>query len=460
MKGKGEEMFEYFNFLESVYFYFVFIAFFVYHMILLLKKEFSLKEWLVMNLLAAITMVAPFIDRSMIPFADQLLNPVTMISFPTFYLYKMFRVNVRSSIILAVFGSFIFSFIEGICRLVTYILFGTHTWLGGWNISVLLVNVLLIYIFAGITALLLRKPCAKIFSKLNRNKQLEKLLSNFTILLFFVLLFFMNYIYIVGYVRQSPLVVVSFFIIVIAATTSFIIYTLYVEARQERLQKELEGNHLEYYTNELEQQQISIRKFRHDYQNIFLSIKSYIDDGDLQGLKKYYGDNITTASKAIVENDFTLDSLQKIKVREIKSILASKIIATQNLGGGAKVVVEVNEEIEKIPVESITLVRMLGIILDNAIEAISERDFEGDGLLYVGVFKWSSGITIIVENTCGQGVPPLEQLWKSGFTTKGKGHGLGLGNLLELANQSPNVTLGTSVEDGKFRQELLIENLE
>ena len=450
-------MFEYFNFLEAVYMYFVSIFFFVYHMILLQKKDFSVKEGLIVSLVALTIVPLPSIDRA-IPFANQLFSISGLILIFLFFLCKMFHLKIQTSIFMAVFGSFILGFIEAIAMFVTYVLFGYFTYRGGG--MPLFVNILIVYAFGGIIALLLRKPAGKVLEKTKGNKHLQKLLSNFAILLFFAMLFFINYIYIVGYARQSPVVVVSFFMIVAVATISLIIYTLYVDAKHERLQKELESNHLEYYTNELEQQQITIRKFRHDYQNIFLSIKSFIDDGDLQGLEKYYGENITTASKAIVENDFTLDSLQKIKVREIKSILASKIIAAQNLGEGTKVVVEVNEEIEEIPVESVTLVRMIGIILDNAIEAISEKEFQGEGSLYVGVFKWSSGITIIVENTCSQGVPPLEQLWKSGFSTKGKGHGLGLGNLLELANHSPNVTLGTSVEDGKFRQEILIENLE
>ena len=450
-------MFEYFNGLEAVYMYFVLIYFFVYHMLLLQKKDISVKEGLMVSIVTLTAVPLSSIDRA-IPFVNQFVSVTGLILLALFFLCKVFHLKLRTGIIMAIFGSFTLGFIETLAMLATYVLFGYITYRGGW--MPLIMSILFVCVFGTIIALLIRKPMVKVLVKINGNRHLRKMLSDFAILLYFAMLFFINYIYILGYVRQSPVVVITFFVLVIATTTSFIIYTLYVEARQERMQKELESNHLEYYTSELEQQQISIRKFRHDYQNIFLSIKSFIDDGDLQGLEKYYGENITTASKAIVENDFTLDSLQKIKVREIKSILASKVIAAQNLGRDVKVVVEVNEEIEEIPMESIALVRMLGIILDNAIEAISERDFEGEGSLYVGVFKWSSGITIIIENTCSPNVPPLDQLWKSGFSTKGQGHGLGLGNLLELANQSSNLTLGTSVEDGKFRQELLIEELE
>ena len=442
--------------LESVYLYLGAIFYFVYLMILFRKRNFGIKEWLMVNLTALVFVVLLLVDRA-IPFTNQFFYILGLVCSLLFFLCKIFHFKVRIGLIIAAFSSLIIAFIESIAMLATYVLTGYITYRGGWY--PLLLNITFFYVFGWVIALLFRKPFTKALDKINANKHLQKLLLKFVILLFLVLLFFMNYIYMLIYVRLSPLVIISFFVIVVATTACLIIYILYLEVKSEYLKQEQEANHLEYYTNELEQQQISLRKFRHDYQNIFLSIKSFIDDGDLAGLEKYYGENITFASKMIMENDFTLDSLHKIKVREIKSILASKVIAAQNLGRDTKVVVEVNEEIEEIPIESITLVRMLGIILDNAVEAISERDFQGDGSLYVGIFKWSSGITIIIENTCSPNVPPLEQIYKSEFSTKGKGHGLGLVNLLELANQLPNLTLGTIIEDDKFRQELLIENL-
>ena len=248
-------------------------------------------------------------------------------------------------------------------------------------------------------------------------------------------------------------------IFIIVSYIAIYIYIGFINIKAKQKQREADLKNLENYTNELEQQQAFVRKFRHDYLNILLSLESFIIEEDLAGLKKYYEESIARTSDLITKNNFTLDRLQKIKVREIKSILISKVMIVQNLDSNVKAVVEVNEEIEHIPVSSIALVRMLGIILDNAIEAIEELLLTGEaGELYLGVFKWEGGITFIIENSCNKLFIPLVELWKQGVSTKGKGRGLGLLNLAELAESFSNVSLGTTMENGKFRQELLIEH--
>jgi len=96
---------------------------------------------------------------------------------------------------------------------------------------------------------------------------------------------------------------------------------------------------------------------------------------------------------------------------------------------------------------------MLGIILDNAIEALSAL---GTGQLRVACLKMGGGVIFIVRNDCSPDMPKLHQLRQDGFSTKGKSRGQGLSILSELANACPNVTLDTSIADGKFVQKLII----
>jgi len=239
---------------------------------------------------------------------------------------------------------------------------------------------------------------------------------------------------------------------------AFISYRLYTKSAEARLkaklelqQKEAEQQGLERYMAELERQQSAIRKFKHDYQNILLSINVFLQEKDWDGLSQYYAAKIEVASQAIAKDDLVLESLHKIRVREIKSILVAKLMIAQTLG--ISVTFEADEEIDQIPVDSVALVRMLGILLDNAIEALAEV---GEGKLFVGCFKWDACISFIVQNTCAPNMPELHRLWKPGFSTKGEGRGLGLPNLLELADSQPNVTLETSIEAGDFVQRLAV----
>lgn len=251
--------------------------------------------------------------------------------------------------------------------------------------------------------------------------------------------------------------------VAVVVCTYLIIYimTRMIKASREQHRKEEEQRNLQNYIDEMEQQQIGIRKFRHDYQNILLSLDNYIEAGDLEGLQKYYSETIKGATEIIYRDDFALTNINKIKVREIKSILTSKIMMAQNLGINVKTTFEANEELTDFSVDSVALVRMLGILLDNAIEAIEELILSGEGGdLYVGIFKWKGGVTFIIENTCSSACPPLGKIWEMGYSTKSEGRGLGLANLSELVSAYPNITLGTVVKDGKFRQELLIEEVD
>ena len=224
------------------------------------------------------------------------------------------------------------------------------------------------------------------------------------------------------------------------------------EARYELLRKESEQENLHRYTQAVEQQYIAVRKLEHDYDNILLSLQGFIDENDFDGLKQYFFLKVAGTSSIVTKSHFALKNLEKIKVREIKSILAAKLMMAQGLGIDATF--EANEEIEDVYTHSLALVRMFGIILDNAIEAQAGLE---DKKIYVGSFKWEHGLYFIIQNTCPPNMPAFHNLWKTGFSSKGKNRGLGLTNLIEIVKELPNVSLETDIKDGNFVQKLVIE---
>ena len=216
-------------------------------------------------------------------------------------------------------------------------------------------------------------------------------------------------------------------------------------------QEKKEQYALQIYTEELEKQHASIRKFQHDYQNILLSMRGYFEEGDFPGLKEYFYSKIEAESEVITKNHFALRHLDKIKAREIKSLLATKLSLAQRIP--AEVSFEANETIDDFRIDSVKLVRMLGILLDNAIEALAEIE---NGNLFVGCFRWKAGIYFIIQNTSPPDMPPFHAIWEPGFSTKGKGRGQGLSNLLECVASLPAVMLQTNITDGNFVQKLTI----
>ena len=230
----------------------------------------------------------------------------------------------------------------------------------------------------------------------------------------------------------------------------FYAFVVYQNNRHQEKLKEERFQALNRYTQELEQHQTAMRKFKHDYQNILLSLDSFIKEKKWDDLENYYETKIKAASAVITSNEFALEALSRIKVNEIKSMFTAKLTIAQSMGIDATF--EAHEEIDSISVDSVSLVRMLGIILDNAIEALTEL---GYGTLRVAYFREGTDIVFIVQNTC---LPDLKlmELEQKGFSTKEKGRGQGLSNLHEIASSCPNVTRETGIKGDIFTQKLTI----
>ncbi|MCL2426593.1 MAG: GHKL domain-containing protein [Oscillospiraceae bacterium] len=204
--------------------------------------------------------------------------------------------------------------------------------------------------------------------------------------------------------------------------------------------------------DEIEQQQTATRKFKHDYQNILLSLEGFFESNDFPGAKDYYYSQIKATSEIITKDNFTLDRLIQIKIPEIKGLLIAKLMMAQS--NGINTSVEVEDIIDNISIDSVAIVRMLGIILDNAIEELRELD---SGKLAITCYKINTGVIFVVENTCRSDIQALHELEQYGFSTKGNGRGLGLNNLSELvAANASNVALQTSIVDGCFIQKIVV----
>jgi len=244
-----------------------------------------------------------------------------------------------------------------------------------------------------------------------------------------------------------------FAIILLVSGITIASYIQSIRRTYETEQQKLEFEMMRTYTNNLEQQYSEIRKFRHDYQNILTSLEGYILKKDYTNLENYFFENIKPTGKQIQQNNFVLKDLSKMKLEDIKSLIAAKASVAQEKN--IKVVIEVTEPIDFINISSVTLIRALGIILDNAIEATETIE---NKRLSIAFIKNKNSIHIVVENTCLDDLPKLHVLKKEGYSTKGPDRGLGLSNLQELINSSSNSTLITKIENTSFSQTITILN--
>ncbi|GEL92825.1 sensor histidine kinase [Enterococcus villorum] len=207
------------------------------------------------------------------------------------------------------------------------------------------------------------------------------------------------------------------------------------------------------YIRDLEKNYQDLREFKHDYQNLLFSMNSYLVEEDLEGLRQYYNQNILPTHQIMEQFPVNLSLLDQIKNPEIKSLLSLKLMMAQEKGLSIQLLVP--EEIRLKKKYTVNLVRMLGIILDNAIEGASITKKKKIELL---ILKKKHFIIIRVTNTTLNTLP-LNKLKQKGFSTKTgpKNEGLGLFILDELTKSNPYIFLETSIENQRFSQSLYIK---
>lgn len=188
-----------------------------------------------------------------------------------------------------------------------------------------------------------------------------------------------------------------------------------------------EAENLKDYTRSLEGMYGDLRKFRHDYINIISSIVGYIDDEDIEGLKDHVYTNLLPLEKNINRNNTKIYLLKNIKLPELKGLVSSKLIRAQELN--INVTVDIMEDIESINVNVVTICRLIGILLDNAIEECESIE---NSYVTFGIIKNEESIDFIVSNSCRVNIEPIYMLNTKGFSTKGSNRGLGLSILEEL----------------------------
>ena len=194
----------------------------------------------------------------------------------------------------------------------------------------------------------------------------------------------------------------------------------------------------------------SVRAFKHDFDNIVTTIGGYIRTNDMKGLKDYYlqleddcqrVNNLYLLNPEIINNDGIYNLLtKKYQEADCKDI---KVNMTFLL------------DLNNLHMKIYEFARILGILLDNAIEASSECkekiiniDFRND--------QKNSRQIITIENTYKDKNVDTEKIFEKGISSKEKHTGLGLWEVRNLIKKNNNINLFTSKTDKYFSQQLEI----
>lgn len=247
----------------------------------------------------------------------------------------------------------------------------------------------------------------------------------------------------------------SILIIIISAITIFMIYMgIKLDFKNKELDiKNIELINLQNYISVTETHYNEISKFKHDYINIISTLAGYIEEEDIYNLKIYFEDNIVPLFNNFENESLKLNILEKVNIIELKGLL--KIKLTQAISKNIKVSVEVIEKIDIINWNVVDLCRVVGILIDNGIEAAEDNH---RGFINIALFKKYNEIYIIIQNSFLEENISLQQIYKRGFSSKGSHRGLGLSIVKNILSKNRYVSIETTIDENIFTQILKICN--
>lgn len=202
------------------------------------------------------------------------------------------------------------------------------------------------------------------------------------------------------------------------------------------------------YITTLENLVDGLRTFKHDYSNTLATINGYIQLENWSALKKFFN-QIMDESKAIS----TLDKLNPnlIKNPTIFGLITAKYQVC--LKKNVKMNFEILGTLENLAINEFELSRILGIFLDNAIEAASGSKERKINFL---ISELKTKTTIELSNSYSAENLEISEIFEKGVSSKGKDRGLGLFKVKQILSKYPYISLQTISNNNQFLQKLVI----
>ena len=194
----------------------------------------------------------------------------------------------------------------------------------------------------------------------------------------------------------------------------------------------------------------SVRGFKHDFDNTVTTIGGYVRTNDMEGLRKYYLQLEDDCQKV---NTLYVLNPEIINNDGIYNLLTTKYHEAEEKD--IKVTITVLLDLGNLKMKIYDFARILGILLDNAIEASSESDEKLINITFRNDSKNSRQL-ITIENSYKDKNVDTEKIFEKGTSGKENHTGLGLWEVRKILKKTNNANLFTSKTDTLFSQQLEI----
>lgn len=393
---------------------------------------------------AAVSAVSvTFIDS--LPFSFlQLFKPILILFFYTLFTYLIFKTPIPRILIF----STIVIVLNGIANAITFALY--TLWDLPTDPTVILKNNLLFTVGMLITYLfyVILLTIGMFFIKENRIYTYFNNKTSIYVVFSTLLMFIINigvYIMLLRKYRLSIWYLV-FAVVVQVIYSTFMIYVLYRFQRFRNLEKDLQQQN--FYNNLLINAMDNLRRFKHDIGNTLAVLNAMLDMNKFEQSKAYM--------KEVMVFDSAISSqtiLLNVQNAAVNGLISSKLDYAARMN--VKVNLKIVDELRDISnVSMMELCEALGILIDNAIEAVSgNKDNEVD----LSINIEHRNIMFVIANTLENGSAGFDNI-KKGISSKGqdRGNGLKIVNSIIKKNKCMLLNMHFDPDTNQLHQELTV----
>jgi len=229
--------------------------------------------------------------------------------------------------------------------------------------------------------------------------------------------------------------ITSFIVMLLMMLWQMVFFIRSYMKKQEASYQAKQNTQLNEYLKSVEQQYLELRRFKHDYKNVMLALQDSISNGSSSEQLPYFKELI--AQRAI---DTSLDSGKIAKIQHVgnetlRGLIVQKFFDAQTKGIELSLELDQSEFIIKHNL--VDVVRIVGNLLDNAIDAAKSTPDKQVTCAFNSLHETKE---ISVRNSTNKKLD-VNKMFELGASTKGSQRGFGLSNVQQLVDKQKNFFL-------------------
>lgn len=254
--------------------------------------------------------------------------------------------------------------------------------------------------------------------------------------------------------KYDEMLIYSFLFMI---TTVFYFYLLlktqysYIDNLLNKEKIEQEVLSLKKYSSLINEKQNQLRKFRHDYKNLILTLTSLAHENKIEEMKTYLQELNVYSQEQLELAHLPFNDLNIIQNSIIRGFIFSKLLEFEM--NHHEIEFQSESNLAEINLDNFNLIRILGIYFDNALEHLSDHQ---EGKFTLRILENDAAHFFTIKNSYYGDKLLIREIIQQGFTTKEGHSGQGLDTIEVIKQKYPQ--LSVRYEQGEFFQvQLIIE---